>query len=144
MKKLIQILLIVWFVVAGGLVLISGISLIVASNGSGPDVPAPPELPSCPTPDCKDVKAVQDALAVYTAKIAAYEKQLAAIKARADASKSPALDTYRAVAKETLQPLLNTILAALLGYVFVRSAATLVNNQLLMRANQQPERLDLP
>lgn len=139
MKKFIQILILAWFIIAGGLVLFTGILLITDSRKSVAEVPAPP-----PPPPWKELKTADDAAKVYAAQTSAYEKQLAAISARASAERSPDLETYKTVAKDTLQPLLNSILGALLAYVFVKGAATLVNNQMLLRANAPPQPLDLP
>ena len=44
---------------------------------------------------------------------------------------------------DTLQPLLNTILTALLAWVFVKATGTLINNQLAAKAGQPLQRFEL-
>jgi len=138
MKKFITILIVAWFIVAGGVVLMGGIYLMASSHRPIAEIPSPP-----PPPDWTSIKSAEDAAKVYAAQTSAYEKQLAAINAKSAVECAPCLEVYKTVAKDTLQPLLNTILAALLGYVFVKGTATLVNNQLLLRRGQEPEKLDL-
>ena len=143
MKITIQILLITWFAVAAGFVLIAGIGLAIASGHSQINIPSPPPLPNCKL-GCDNPPSMEAWLKVYAAQTAAYERQVAAIKAKADAERSPALETYKAVAKDTIQPLLTTMFTALLAYVFVKGTATVVNNAMLVRGGKEPERLNLP
>lgn len=138
MKKTIQVLILVWFAIAALLVLGGGISLIAAAfQAKTPDVPAPCKI------NCPEAKTPEEAQNLYAAQAAAYEKQLAVMKAKADYERSPALETYKAVARETLQPLLNTILAALLAYVFVNATGTLINNQIAAKADAPLQRFEL-
>ena len=143
MTKIIQWLLLLWFAIAAAFVLIGGIILTLESHGTKASVPTTPILPDC-KPKCGNAAEMEAMLKVYTAQTAAYEKQLAALKAKASAEQSQALETYKAVAKETIQPLLTTIFTALLGYVFVKGTATVVNNAILARSGQEPQKLDLP
>jgi len=138
MKTAVQIILLLWFLAATVLVLVGGIWLFASSTNVVAAVPAPPDAPKCPI-DC----ASKDAWNVYAAQLTAYTKQIEAVKAKAEAERSPSLDVYKAVAKETIQPILTAIVTALLGWVFVKGTVTLINNSMLLRNNKEPERLNL-
>jgi hypothetical protein len=143
MKKAIQILILTWFVIASTFVLIGGVHLVWSSFQSKPlNLPDPPKAPECPV-NCGNPKSLEDATKLYTLQTDAYTKQLAAIRAKGDADRSPAQETFKAVAKDIFQPLLTTILTALLAYVFAQGAGTLINNHLLLRQGKEPESFKL-
>jgi|GEM_PF-5644054 len=139
MKTAIQFMIVAWFAVASLFVLIGGIDLVWSSFHAEPvAVPAPPKPPDCKV-DCANPKSVEDIQKAYAAQSDAYAKYCAALKAKADAERSPAQEAFKSVAKDIFQPLLTTMLTALLAYVFAQGAGLLINNHMRLRNNQAPE-----
>jgi hypothetical protein len=158
MRTVIQAILVIWFVVISlflfvpSFLLLTGVGL---TRQTVPQPPVPPPLiaalanpPSDPKLDIKVLeelgKTYAQQVSAYTQQVTSYKEQLAAYKVYVEASSKGTLaGAYQLVVKETLGTLLTTFATALLGYVFIKGGAGLVNNILLARRGQPGTSLDI-
>jgi hypothetical protein len=160
MQKIVQTILVIWFVVVSLFLFIPGAALLLRGDplpAAMPNPPSPPVVSTALT-DPKEIavisrdpkvieeisKAWAQQVASYTQQVAAYKEQLAAYKVYADAAGKRQLSgAFQLVIKDTIVTLLSTFATALLGYVFVKGGAGLVNNLLLIRSGRPTEKLDI-
>ena len=113
------------------------------------EVPVPPEIPALGTL-ATDTAAAAQQIAAYQQQAAAYNDRLAAWDEymkewAAQRPKNPdRIAVYQAVVKDALLPLLTPIVAAFLGYAFVKGATNIVQNVMATKMpNEQLKDLHL-
>ena len=130
-KPAIQWMLLLWFLVISFLVLYPSMHLLF--DYKNVTINAPPQPPTPPSPvvlsQQQDAGQQEKLVQIYNQQVAAYEKYVTAYSSFLTAYKShvemqnkpPAHATYELVVKETLLTVMNSFVAALLGYVFVKA-----------------------
>ena len=157
MKKTVQIILIVWFILLNLFILIPSFNLLFnyteeTANESikVPDLPpAVPKLEilnsSAPekTQDnqvkiaTQQVQAYAQQIAAYTQQITAYTQEVNLEKLKMDNSKKgSAITRYNTVIKDSLLTLLGGFATAFITFAFVNAGTTLANNYLRAKNNQ--------
>lgn len=157
MQRLIQIVLVAWFLTISLFLFVPSF-LLLRGGTAVPAFPQPPAQPPVtqtlanPPVDPKIEFRVLEELGktygqqvtLYTQQVAAYKEHLNAYKAYIDVlGKRELTGPYQLVVKDTLSTLLSTFATALLGYVFIRGGAGLLNNVLLLRKGQPPHPIDI-
>ena len=163
MKELIQWILLGLFVGLIVLVLIPSSTILFGIGGEStvklqepPTPPVPPNpltlAPLDPKLDLEaqvkvytqQVNAYTQQVAGYAQQVSAYTQQVNVYKTFAESTgKSRQAATYELVVKNTLLSLLNTFVAFLLGYVFVKAGANMVDNFIRAKNGQPVESLKL-
>lgn len=156
MVKVIQILLLIWFVVINAFILIPSYQVLQQSqNNEALVIPKPPEVPVAPKPllEVFDPNLnLEEQVKAYTQQISGYTQQVNAYKAYMDnaykvygeaANKSHGLEVYKTVVKDSLISLLSTLLSALVGFAFVKAGAELVRNYIAAKNGQPVSQIKL-
>lgn len=167
-KKLIQVILLVWFIAINVAILVPSYQLLFgrdaddAADGQPPppNPPATPRLaaaigPLDPALDIEkqrqqvetykqQVGTYAEQIKAYTQEVSAYTQQLAAHKARAEAkTRTNRLAVYEAVVKNSLTTLVSGFVTAIITYVFANLGAGVVDNIIRVRNGAPPESLKL-
>ena len=160
MKTLIATILITSFVVITLLILIPSALLLLSRE---PDAQFPAELAAVPKPptqlslpplepkgdtkaqlelDKELISAYSNEVSAYTQHVTAYSQGVQAYKAYLD---SPGVRTqrYKLIVKDTMLSVYSAFLTALLGYVFIKAAAQVIDNRIRIAHSQSPESLHL-
>ena len=165
MKTLVQVLLLIWFVALSVFVFIPSFVVLrdarnaVNAEESLPTLPPAPVALVLSSVDPKlDPKKQEAIVKVYTQQVAAYTQQvvvytqqttsyrdrLTVYKANLDAAaRANEVQPYTLVVKDVIVPLATTFATALLGYVFVKAGAQLIDNRIRASSNQALRPLDL-
>jgi hypothetical protein len=160
MKRVIQAILLVWFIVVSAAILIPSYQLLFGAGDPEPaktQAPTPPAAPSRLTFDpnldathqAQKLEDYKQQLAVYTEQIkgytqevTAYTQQVAAHKVFVDTNeKSTRRGVFELVAKGTLVTMIGTLMTGLIAYVFTSLGAGVVNNMMLVRNGKDPQPL---
>ena len=163
-KKIARIVLLLWFFVIALVVLIPSSRLLLGTGGAiqPREVPQPPEPPAIKEVTWIDpqesaailsqrVDTYKQQVLLYTQMVQAYGTKVTAYgkyldeKAKGGCDKCPPqpVEAYSLVVKETVAPMVNSFLAALLAYVFVNGGTQLLNNYLRLKRGQEIERIAL-
>lgn len=131
-KKTAQWFFLIWALVASLLAFAPAIILLTrASPSPATQLPSPPREPQIPSPPDTLTPASRAAYEAYTAALMdRYTKQVAAYKDHVTAYSSAVsaglegdlLTRYKAVVKDVLGDLVKTLLAAIVGWAFVKAA----------------------
>lgn len=162
MLNAVRVVLMSWFIV-GSLLLFVPSAVFLSRKPDAAAIAVPPTPPAAPAPpampdiDSKlDPKVIEQLVlarkhladsytqqvAAFNQHVSAYTQQLTAYKVYAEQSaKAGPLGTYDAIVNKTIQPLISTVLAALLAFAFVRGSLGVVDNYNRMKKNQPPEPL---
>lgn len=158
MKRLIQVLLVGWFLAISLAILIPSYCLLLgAGDETGastqplqtPVPPAPPvigPLDSTLGTDAQkqQVDTYKQQVSAYVEQVKSYTQQVAAYKIHSEArNKSKEAATYEIVVKDTLVMLFGGFAATLLSYVFANLGAGVVDNYVRMKNSVPPQSLTL-
>lgn len=164
LKRLIQAILLIWFIAISVAILVPSYQLLFGSddgaNASRSQPPAPPQAPPLkpfgpldPTLNVtiqvqqvegykQQVSAYTEQIKGYTQQVTGYTQQLAAYKAYQDATeKSGRRGMYELVVKGSLITLLGSFVTTLIAYVFANLGAGVVNNMTLLKNGRDPQPL---
>jgi hypothetical protein len=159
MVNAIRWILTVWFAIIATLVTVPSAAVLWhARRASKPGLTMPPAPPEAPpllslTPfdpklpataleqqtkiSANQVAGYSKSVEAYKEQVNAYTQQLNAYKSFADYNAKDALATaYELVVKNTVVTLVNGLVTALIGYVFAKAGASLVDNYLRSKNNQ--------
>lgn len=166
LKKLIQIILLVWFVAINVAILVPSYQLLFAPDTAGitgvlllPQPPVPPPLvvvgPLDPNLNLEQQKqqvetykqqvgTYVEQIKAYTQQVTAYTQQVAAYKTQKEAKdETNRLAVYEAVVKNSLVTFVGGFATTLITYVFANLGAGVVDNYVRMRMGKAPESLRL-
>ncbi|MGA9773127.1 MAG: hypothetical protein WBV94_29120 [Blastocatellia bacterium] len=164
LKRVIQAILLIWFVSINAAILIPSYQLLLTSadiaNIGLSQPPAPPPLLSTIGPLDPNLDATKQAqrledykqqIAVYaeqikgyTQEVTAYTQQVAAYKTYTDANeKSGRRGVYELVVRNSLITLVGSFATTLIAYVFTNLGAGVVDNMIRMKNNRDPQPLKL-
>jgi hypothetical protein len=147
MKKTVQIILIIWFIIINLYILIPSFIVLQGLNLENQSVAIPiPPSPLSLTPlnltvsldsQKEQVNAHTQQVNAYTQEVNAFIQQVNAYKAYLESSNKFNQHTkYGLVVKDTLVALLTSLLTALVSYVFINASAGLANNYILAKNNK--------
>lgn len=155
MKKTIQYLLIVWFIifsllifVPSFLVLYEGWSYTNSTPQKAIDIPTKPEplkLEALNTTldaegQKKQIESMTSRVNAYTQEVSAYIQQLNAYKSYTEnAGKWRFLEAYQNVVKDSLVSLFSTLLLSLLPFALTKVGAELVNSYIGVKHGHPPK-----
>ena len=163
MKKTIQIILLLWFISVNLLIIGPSYYLLTdqaeTEGSEQPKVPnSPPDLNLAPLNADLDiekqkqqVEAHKQQVAAYTERVKAYTQQVTVYGQQVTAYKT-LQDTkplarkaavYELVVKGTLLTLIGGFATALIAFVFTNLGATVVDNFVRMKNNQEPQPFNL-
>jgi hypothetical protein len=163
-KNIARIVLLLWFILIALLVLIPSGRLLFGERkasdlGKIPSPPDPPSLkdvtwinPSEPAATLTQrVEAYKQQISLYTQFVQAYDKQVTAYgnyldhKAKESCGECPPKpsEQYSLIVKDTVGPMINNFLTALLAYIFVNAGTQLIGNYLRAKNNQPIEKVRL-
>lgn len=163
-KKVARFVLLFWFLLIALVVLIPSFLLLFGADALAisAETPKPPERPSLKEVTWIDPKEPAATLAqrvetykqqvlLYTQLVQAYDKEVAAYnkyledRAKGTCNTCPPKksETYSLIVQDTIAPMVNTFLAALLGYIFVNAGAQLLNNYLRSKRGESPARVEI-
>lgn len=155
MKKAIQAILLSWFLIINLFILIPSFYLLSGSADDSTKPQPPPQPPAVttigPLDSAIDIEKQKHQLEAYKLQAGLYAEQgkiyaqqVTAHKTYQDALPgSRRTAVYELVVKSTLVTLISGFATALIAYVFTSLGAQVVNNQLLMRKGQPPQRLSV-
>lgn len=166
LRRLIQIILVVWFIAVNAAILIPSYQLLFgdAEGAEGRQTlpqppraaPAPPTVgpldPALPVEKQKEqvevykqqVGAYTEHVKVYTQEVTAYTQQLAAHKAQEESkNRGNRLAVYEAVVKNSLITLISGFATGLIAVIFANLGAGVVDNIMRIRAGRAPESLKM-
>ena len=156
-KRLIQTILVVWFIAINvGILIPSYLLLFSAGKEAGAaqpiNAPTPPTPPNVGPLDTnlnaeaqkQQVETYKQQVAGYVEQVKSYTQQVAAYKIQAETqNKGRGAVVYELVVKNTLVVLLGGFATTLIGYVFANLGAGVVDNFVRMRNNSPPQALTL-
>lgn len=156
LKRFIQVLLLLWFVVINAAILIPSYRMLFGADAGpatsplpAPTPPPPPALgpldPALGAESQKQqVETYKQQAASYAEQVKSYTQQVAAYKVQTEVqNKSGRAGVYEMVVKNTLVSLLGGFATTLIGVVFANLGAGVVDNFVRMRNGSPPQRLTL-
>jgi hypothetical protein len=155
MKKVVQWILIVWFITVNLFILIPSFVLLKESREEAVKPTPPPDPPKEMTIGPLDstleidrqkqqIEAYKLQVSLYAEEVKRHAQQVAAHKTYIEATPaSRRIAVYQLVVKESLLTLISGFATALIAYVFTSLGANVVDNFLRMRNNQAPQPLSL-
>jgi len=143
MENVSRYIIIAWLVIASVLLFIPAGILIITSPRpkiiSIPNPPVAPSIPGVPSFDSNSTKELREEqgkayakyieaqISRYDKQVSAYKEYVSALKAQSDArAHADAFAAYQLVAKDTLASLVNGLIVALAGYVFIKTGSEAV------------------
>lgn len=166
-KRLIQGILLLWFVAINVAILIPSYQLLFGPDAAGPAsgqvLPLPPVPPSTsvvigPLDSTLDLEkqkqqvetykqqaaAYAEQIKVYTQQVTAYTQQIEAYKVQEGArNQTNRLTVYEAVVKNSLVTLVGGFATTLIAYIFANLGAGVVDNYIRVNKGAAPESLKL-
>ncbi len=163
-KNVARVVLLLWFLLIASVVLIPSYRLLFGTNATvaSRETPKPPSRPSLQEVSWIDpkepaatlgqrVETYKQQVLLYTQLVQAYDKEVATYnkylddKAEGTCGACPPKpsETYALIVKDTISPMVNSFLVALLGYIFVKAGAELVNSYLRYKLGEQTKRIEL-
>ncbi|MBB1287373.1 hypothetical protein HRH25_23555 [Flavisolibacter sp. BT320] len=148
--KFIRSLLIGWFIIINLIIIIWSIVLPfslkkVAEKDPPSEIPQPPAIVQLDSV----LEKAKNQVAFYTQQVETYKKQVEAYNSQQTSynkyldtnSKDNQLDAYKAVAKDTLSPLITGLIASLFAFAFAKTGLEVLNNYVAVKNGQPPQPL---
>ncbi len=158
LKKLIQGILVIWFIAINVAILIPSYGLLFDAGNESGSSPQPLPTPVPPSPPVvgpldstlnadgqkQQVETYKQQVAVYVEQVKSYTQQVSAYKIHVETrNKSMRAAIYEIVVKDTLVALIGGFATTLIGYVFANLGAGVVDNYVRMKNNAPPQALTL-